>query len=105
MSCVQKPCLAPVHIAGSSVIVASPAASSGQPLVLAVLEVINPDLALACQVEEEQHMGRAGVVSLMFVESWPWNTLNVDAVVSAVASFLCTVNAIQLTYYPFSSDV
>ena len=39
-----------VCIAGSSVIVAGPAASSGQPLVLAVLEAANPDLAPACQV-------------------------------------------------------
>ena len=33
------------RVAGSSVIVAGPAASSGQPLVLAVLEAVNPDLA------------------------------------------------------------
>ena len=51
---------------------AGPAASSGQPLVLAVLEAVNPDLAPVCQVGEDECAGRAGVASLLFVESWPW---------------------------------
>ena len=38
------------RIAGSTVTVANPAASSGQPLVLAILEAVNPDLAPVCQV-------------------------------------------------------
>ena len=46
----------------SSVSVAGPAASSGQPLVLTVYSVANPDLAPACQVAEE---GRVGVASLL----------------------------------------
>ena len=52
---------------------ADPAASSGQPLVLAVLEAVNPDLAPACQVGEEERAGRVGVASLLFVEPWPWS--------------------------------
>ena len=42
---------------------AGSAASSGQPLVLAVLEAVNPELALTCQVGEEERVGRAGVAS------------------------------------------
>ena len=72
---------------------AGPAALCGQPSVLAVLAV-NPDLAPVCQVGEEERAGKAGMASLLFVESWPWSgALNVDVKVSAVASFPCTRNA------------
>ena len=81
------------RVAGSSVIVAGPAASSGQPLVLAVLEAVNPDLAPVCQVGEEERAGRAGVTSMLFVGSSWSGALNVDVKVSAVASLPCTVNA------------
>jgi hypothetical protein len=45
--------------------VVGPAALFGQPLVLAVLEAVNPDLAPVCQVGEEERAGRAGVASLL----------------------------------------
>ena len=61
MSHVREP-LAPARgIAGSylNLSVVGPAALCGQPLVLAVLLVVNPDLAPACQVgEEERGAGR-----------------------------------------------
>ncbi|KAF8260230.1 hypothetical protein EI94DRAFT_1706458 [Lactarius quietus] len=39
----------------------------------ALLEVVNPDLPLACQVGEEEHLERTGVASLLFVQFWLWN--------------------------------
>ena len=72
---------------------AGPAAPSGQPLVLAVLEAVNSDLAPVCQVGEEERASRAGVASF-FVESWPWSrALYLDVEVSVIASLLCTINA------------
>jgi hypothetical protein len=53
--------------------VAGPAAFGGQPLVLAVLEAVNPDSAPACQVGEEERVGRVGVASLLLVGSWLWS--------------------------------
>ena len=56
------------------IIVAGPAAPSGKPLVLAVLEAVNPDLAsLGMSGWGRGRRGRAGVASLLFVESWLWN--------------------------------
>ena len=75
MSRVRKP-LAPARgVAGSyfNLIVVGPAALCGQPLVLAVLLAVNPDLAPGCHVGEEECVGRTGVASLLFVESWPWS--------------------------------
>jgi hypothetical protein len=72
-------------IAGSNVIVASPAASGGQPLVLTISEAVNPDLAPVCQVGEEEHAGRAGAASLLFVKFWLWScALYVEVHMSAV---------------------
>ena len=58
-------------VAGSyfNLSVVGPAALCGQPLVLAVLQAVNPDLAPDCQVGEEERAGRAGVASLSFIES------------------------------------
>jgi hypothetical protein len=48
----------------------------------------------ACQVGEEEHAGRVGVASLLFVKSWPWSgVIYVNVDVSAVASMLHTINA------------
>ena len=68
MSRVRGP-LAPARgVAGSyfNLSVVGPAALCGQPLVLAVLQAVNPDLTPDCQVEEEECAGRAGVASLSF---------------------------------------
>ena len=49
--------------------------------------MVNPDLAPGCQVGEEVRVGRAGVASLLFAESWSSSgALYVDVKVSAVAS-------------------
>jgi len=75
VSRVREP-LAPARgVAGSyfNLSVVGPAALCGQPLVLAVLQAVNPDLAPDCQVGEEERAGRAGVASLLFVESRPWS--------------------------------
>ena len=75
MSCVREPSAPSRGVAGSylNLSVVGPAALCGQPLVLAVLWAVNPDLAPGCQVGEEEHVGRAGVASLLLVESWPWS--------------------------------
>ena len=69
------------RVAGSSVIVAGPAASSGQPVVLAVYSVVNPDLAPACQVTEEGRVGRTGVASLLVSSLGRGAMLEVSAVI------------------------
>ena len=69
------------RVAGSSVIVASPAASSGQPLVLGILWAVNPDLAPVCQVGEEERVGRAGVASLLVSSLGRGAMLEVSAVI------------------------
>ena len=62
MSRVREP-LAPSHgVAGSylNLSVVGPAVLCWQPLVLAVLWAVNPDLASACQVGEEECGGQGG---------------------------------------------
>ncbi|KAF8272678.1 hypothetical protein EI94DRAFT_1697236 [Lactarius quietus] len=63
--------LATVWVGDQIVIVANPAASGGQPLVLAVLEAVNPDLTLVYQVGEETHTGRVEVESLLLSDLGP----------------------------------
>ena len=74
MSRVREPLAPSRGVAGScfNLSVVGPAALCGQLLVLAVLWAVNPDLAPGCQFGEEERAGRAGVASLLFVESWPW---------------------------------
>ena len=70
---------------------AGPAASSGQLLVLTVLEAVNPELALMCQVGEEEHMGRVGVVS--HCSSWVYcckGTTTNDGVLSTYPTLVLT---------------
>ena len=69
------------RVAGSSVIVAGPAASSGQPLVLAVYSTVNLDLAPGCQVGEEGRVGRAGVASLLVSSLGRGAMLEVSAII------------------------
>ena len=71
MSRVQEPLAPACGITGSyfNLSVVGPAALCGQPLVLAVLQAVNPDLAPDCQVGEEECAGGAGVASLSFIES------------------------------------
>jgi hypothetical protein len=75
VSRVRKP-LAPVRaVAGSyfSLSVVGPAAPLRATVNTRRLIGGQSRFGTACQVGEEEHAGRAGVASLLFVESWPWS--------------------------------